>query len=495
MIAQEFFKDASIRVHDRNQFEIKIDYPLNSHEKVTSYQVDAFFFIPYHLNINQATYKKTDFINGVYGDIRFKTPKMTMGDILTSSTSPLHILGQWQELGMQDNLTDALEYHIKMFGCIMKSTLRDYVEGLRDRHKEIETEEAAHYACQIEKILRVWRLLKHDLDKRIVRTRHMKQMLQYTDEYVSYLVEEYSYRLVRLVENTKKSDCLKVKGPIMDLLRSEISYRKDSGYPVLPEANGDNEQLIFRRSVLKKHISNILFLTIRSIKEPKIAKEAAYAVAAGCAMIFATVIAFLFQKKYGDFTLPFFIALVVGYMFKDRLKDFMRNYIQNKFITRFYDIRTFIYDLKKRGRLGVCSEMFRFVRRKDVPAEILRIRNMDHITSMDNEANGENILTYKKVIRLYSKRIPKKGYPVCGLSDIMRFNVAYLLKYMDDPVTDIYVLNDEDYQVIPGKRVYHVNIVLRFCAKERNQYRRLRLVLDKNGIKRIETQMKEEYDD
>ena len=37
-------------------------------------------------------------------------------------------------------------------------------------------------------------------------------------------------------------------------------------------------------------------------------------------MIFATGIAFAFQQKYGNFTIPLFVALVISYMLKDRIK-------------------------------------------------------------------------------------------------------------------------------------------------------------------------------
>ena len=61
-------------------------------------------------------------------------------------------------------------------------------------------------------------------------------------------------------------------------------------------------------------------------------------------MIFSTGIAFYYQQIYGNFTLPFFIALVVGYMFKDRIKSSIGQLFISKASSFFYDYKIKIKD-------------------------------------------------------------------------------------------------------------------------------------------------------
>lgn len=50
----------------------------------------------------------------------------------------------------------------------------------------------------------------------------------------------------------------------------------------------------------------------------------------------------------------------------------------------------------------------------------------------------------------------------------------------------LYALKKDHSEKIPGARVYHVNVILRFTSKRETRYERIRLVLNRDGIKRIE---------
>ncbi len=89
----------------------------------------------------------------------------------------------------------------------------------------------------------------------------------------------------------------------------------------MPGKEKDNEAIVFKRGVLKKYISSFLFLDTNWKPEGKILEQLLIGFAAGLSMVFATLIAFYAQEKYGNLTLPFFSFLVVGYIFKDRIKE------------------------------------------------------------------------------------------------------------------------------------------------------------------------------
>jgi hypothetical protein len=68
----------------------------------------------------------------------------------------------------------------------------------------------------------------------------------------------------------------------------------------------------------------------------------------------------------------------------------------------------------------------------------------------------------------------------------MRFNVQEFLRRMDDPKKELFVMNDEGYHRIRGARVYHLNMIVRMTFGGQGLHMRYRVVLNREGIKRIE---------
>ena len=87
------------------------------------------------------------------------------------------------------------------------------------------------------------------------------------------------------------------------------------------------------------------------------------------------------------------------------------------------------------------------------------MRNRDHITEIENGWIGEDIMLYRKRIRLHRESVRRifSEYEVAGVNDIMRFNVQEFLRRMDDPRKELFVMDDEGYHRIRGARVYHLN--------------------------------------
>ncbi|MEZ4614900.1 MAG: hypothetical protein R2867_05200 [Caldilineaceae bacterium] len=60
-----------VRIHDRYQLEIKIEYPLLP-SKRTRYHLNTYLFIPHNLAINEFSYPSTEFYRRLQNYIRFK---------------------------------------------------------------------------------------------------------------------------------------------------------------------------------------------------------------------------------------------------------------------------------------------------------------------------------------------------------------------------------------------------------------------------------------
>ena len=106
------------------------------------------------------------------------------------------------------------------------------------------------------------------------------------------------------------------------------------------ESDDGNGRFVYHASLLKKFAESDLFLQSNKSHNTFLIEQIFYSVTAGIAMLFATVTSFFFQQKYGNFTFPFLVALVISYMFKDRIKDLLRMIFAKRLSSRIYDTKT-----------------------------------------------------------------------------------------------------------------------------------------------------------
>ena len=340
------------------------------------------------------------------------------------------------------------------------------------------------YLHDINEIKEKYRKLRRIINVPTVNTKLLNIYL-FGDEYIGNLIEKYSFRLLRYLRNKKYDE--KYKSKLLELIKTEIDYKSSKNLPVVSDNYNNNEELLYRRSVLKKYIESNLFLNTRQKKEGQLAEQLIYSLAAGVAMIFATAVAFYTQQEYGNFTMPFFIALVVGYMFKDRIKELTRIYFSGKYRKRHFDHKTKIFSGKKNS-IGYCKESFSFINEKNINARIMKRRNRSHLTEIENSWIGEKVILYRKQIKLNTKQIKTvyKDYTISGINDIARINISKFLEKMTNPEMPMYFIDNEKYKKIYGNKVYHLNLILNFKTSDKEFFRRYRIILNRNGIKRIQ---------
>jgi hypothetical protein len=391
---------------------------------------------------------------------------------------------------------DSLEYEFKLFGCVLKSTLRNHIQFLRRQIEEhgrqnpqrLETEcggPLQEYLSATRTAVDRFRSFRDRL-KSPSLPRDLYSAYVFVDEYVSLLVEGRTHQLLQSLHAVPSSVLEKCVRELKALVVDEVRYRQSMDYPSIVDPGGDNEVFLFRLSVLKKFVSSVLHFRVRTVEEGAGIRHIVLAAGAGIAMLFATAIAFYYQRAYGTLSMSFFIALVISYMFKDRIKAMSQGYLERLLRARLFDQTTNIYDPFNSERIGLCRESVRFVKESDIDPIVMRLRNRDHITEIENDYRSEQVIHYIKEITLYSDHLGKAQSRKTAVTDIVRFSIGNFLARMDEPATDLYMLEDGKSKVTQGSRVYHVNVVIRFVVDKEIRYERIRLVLTRQGIKRIE---------
>ena len=481
----------AVHIHDRFQFEIKLAYNLHDHADKTTYGVETYIFFPDTLGVNRHSYTKDDFYSDIQAYVRFKTPSRRINNLVAGDPNPLDKLKRrlTEVLARADyNTRSNYEYEAKMFCNIVKSALRDHVQFVRDGKQPVDVEDLVRkYADGIDALVAEYRKLRSEAN---VPGAHSDifAIYLYADEYVSLLIETYTYQLLEYLRKHRSDMFEQYKVRLLAIVNREVAYRRENGYPSIPQEHSENEMLMFRKNVLKKYMGSALFLNTRVRREGELIIQAIFALAAGLAMLFATAVAFFTQRKYGTYTFPFVIAVVIGYMFKDRMKELTRLYLGGKVKRFLYDHRMNIYS-SARDRIGRLRESFDFIKERDIPGKILRMRNRDHITEIESDWMGEKTILYRKRVTIFTKKLRAiyNNRQIESINDIMRFNVTRFLGKMDDPKKPIYVADETDYHRIYGERVYHLNMITRYIMENTIHYKRFRIVLNRDGIKRIET--------
>ena len=264
------------------------------------------------------------------------------------------------------------------------------------------------------------------------------------------------------------------------------------GYPSVIRSRSANEVMVYRRSVLKKFVSSVLYLQLE-ITEWEGWKQFFYGLAAGVAMLFAAAATIFAQTRYTTKSMPFVLIVVVSYIFKDRIKDWLK-LVFSKGMTRWLaDRKADISDPLTGAKIGFYKEAFSFVPPDQVPPEVHNRRNVDNFTSIEGEGKPERVMKYEKEVTLYPDPIFKAHERRKDLNDIMRFSIDDFLRQADDPKVDYLHLNDEGdrLETLHCSRAYHVNMIVRYTSQDSSgglqvSYERVRIVLNRDGIMRLE---------
>lgn len=492
--------------HDRLQMESILTFdlkPFNESEEQRRYEVDVYLYIPRSIGINSSSYPPASFLRHFTSYYRIRTPKLSQWAGCRPEDFRMPALEDYLNVHMETferrRLAPRVVQEIKLFGNLIHTELKGLQKRCRrkgPKPEHLAALERIHgviwtfrdvYATQ----LRQQPLLLGDDIRRVLRL---------TDEYISYRTEVIDIRIMKVAPEWKE----RIEG----WLKRETEYRESTGILSLHQAEDSDktfEAYTYRLGLLKKYLAEVLYLSTESAKQDHIYRNGVAAIGAGLAATFAgwaehNRIQYLTGNDSGIRLTVLIGIAVVAYVFKDRIKDLSKEYFNNRLKTLLPDRRwalsyPFVHRDGSRGAidLGFAQEYVRYL--KNAPEEIQYLRTIEKKRDLDPKRRDEILHLARRFD--FCLRSQDQKDDIRYLKNVVRIDFANFLAKLDNPSKTVhYYSGSQGNRVTSAPKVYHVNVLCRYRTvfggeqnpiQVRTDYERLRVVLNKNGIVRIET--------
>ncbi len=489
----ELEKD-EIYFRDRWQFEQKYDFLPDPTADQSDYRQEFYFFIPDALQVNASTYNSKQFYRDLTNLIRLKTPVLTLQELadLNFAPSPMNKIEKLRQSKQTKKNRSQLEDELKLLGNVFRSALRkkgrELLHILTAKKRDLFLSEADHFFEELDHFLFQYEHLKSQTLSEW-KSASIDEHFHYLSRFLHHCMDQYLIQLLDEIRTQKEKAYQSIDERLTNLLKktqSEISLDPS-------QSEEESEKIVYTKSLLDKFFLDSLRLNIDHFSPQKKYQNIVGAFAAAIAML---VFSLLFMWK-GQYILidstPFIALTVLLYVLKDRIKEGIKGVTAHQSLGWMSDFTTKIRSYDKTKTLGVIRESFSFVDQSHVPDEITQIRNREFHTVVESFKRPETVIYYQKKIRINRKPEGMESRRFM-LNLIFRFNVRHFLDKASNPYSPYRVLDPSNNQlkVLSMPKVYHLNIIIKTTVKKgsrspRIDFRKVRVVADKNGIKRIES--------
>lgn len=503
---------ANHSVHDRLQTESNFTFdlrPLAEDEETREFRADIYLFFPNSMGVNSSNFSTSEIFRHRTSMFRIRAPLYQNLRSIDPSTLRFESAEKYFEEHLSSierrRICNKVVQDVRLFGNFLHTELKKIRASVTTKRKVVSPEQREELACILfqrakllwafrDRYLAPIRKERYLLDDEVIRA------FTLTDEYLSYRLE-----IVLLQSRDRLPEH---KSDLDGLLSREMEYREKNGLLVLSGGREARtfEAYTYRLGLLKKYMGEALFVTLESIKKDSLYRNYAAAVGAGLAALFAGIVERQrAQYHTGDdsgMRLTFLIVVaVVAYIFKDRLKDLSKEYFNTRLKERLPDesfLMTHVtYTSKGRAKihqLGEVSEYLRFL--KNIPADVAYLRTLRQTRASDPERR-EHVLHMARRFKFELKgQSNRRLFPL--LKNVHRIDLSPFLTKLDNPKVPVtYYDGEGKATTVEAPKVYHINVVIRYeitfggsNGRRKIDYERFRLIVNKNGIIRMEQLLK-----
>ncbi|PIQ25319.1 hypothetical protein COW36_19680 [bacterium (Candidatus Blackallbacteria) CG17_big_fil_post_rev_8_21_14_2_50_48_46] len=523
---------SSTTTHSRQLFERVFDFKLaaESEDVRKRITVDTYFFIPRSVGLNRDNFTRSHFYNSLSSFLRIQTYEgLRRSALKTGSWNLPHTEAYFKayfQSRERSNLAQCAIQEVKLFACLMENQLKNLRLQLRKTLKR----RAGRLSSRVEYFQRKLTVLLELLAT--FRTLYLAKIragevwvdeevrlaFVLSDEFLSYRLESILINLNEILESGKKiQECQLFQAEILEVLQTEMQYREVSGQLQIQEITTESiqETYYYRLGLLKKFVSDVLYLDIRNLQKDKAYRNLVAAAGAALAATWAGLVDL--QRFYwlqninqegpvptSDFALRFFLIVIVGvfaYIFKDRIKELTREYFYERLKQFLPDYEYSVFykfanpASQSEIKVAQAKQYMRYLNKEALPAEIAYIREWGHPNKLEPE-RSEEVIHFSKQLDFDTEVLRKRFAHIRFIRDISRFSIDEFLLRIDDPNKKLrYFDQNKGVATMKAPKVYHLNLVSRYAVCEyqagewlpaRVDFEHLRLVLNKKGIIRVE---------
>lgn len=506
-IKEQFWEDGEsgeVHIRDRWQFALKSDFSGSDRQYVQEF----YLFIPNSLQINENTYSKNQFYQNQTTLIRFKTPEFTFAELLDVQmlSSPLTRVLLLCQQGDHEERRQLLSNELKLLGNVVRSTLRRETRSLMSALDQLSVGDAADPIInEIKQLLAHVRQLRQSYQQAEQyflhhwKNLHFYRQLLYIDEFISDSTVHFLTALLEHLRSNPHSALKNIDLLLCDAIvieqRLGSSLQQPHPLSIQTLLNFDanaGELFMHRASLLNKFILDALLLHTDRFSLDRRYQHWFGALSAGVAMLLYFSLYVWLGNVFVINSLPFILLTVTIYILKDRIKEWLRTFSYQYASRFFFDYTTIIRPPNKKKPLGILKESVSFVSASKLTPELQRMRNREFHLVLESFSRPESILFYKRIVDIHPS-LQGDDSRRSSLNIIFRFNIWNFLAQASDPQEGYLALDPKTLSIasLTLPRVYHLNLIIKntsFHSKypPKVEWQKLRIVIDKNGLKRIE---------
>lgn len=473
--------DLKCRVHNRNQLEVNLFYSEEQQQgaiekKGPQIDLEFFLFTPKHL--------------GIAAELKKKRGKQLFTNYMRLA-SPMHqsyqncqlefssrYLGLGSKMAEKDQIRKLVVYETKLFTSYLDHVLKEI----------LNSKESSQTLSSCYDSLKTYRELyvRPVNQARSLSSNDIKDAFNYSDEYLS---NRFMLLLLQLELSSEQKK---------NLFLEETNYRREYLHSASKlDVNKDLESYRMHLSRLKDFIFKSLLLQLQEVKSEKIYKNIFASIAAAFAAVFANLTRVEQFQGAKDFGLKFytvFAIAVLAYVFKDRIKDQVKEYFNAWFKDRVPDREFKVYyrsfpriknlDVQLFGKI---KEYFKFNDLNAVPHEVKYLKQL--IEREDRSVKAESsVIHYRKQIELEANTASGTSYSKFSFIDQFLINTHDFLPHLSDPSKNFIIsdINGQTHEVETSKN-YYFDLLFRLSVEKSKGTRverleAIRLVINKLGI-------------
>lgn len=446
-------------------------FEISTEKQVEEYDIDIWFFIPSHLNTKK--YTTDTFFMDFSTYTRYSAPNLTLNSLIDSQNekNPLARLQNSKHIKSQYS---QIEYELKTLLNTLKMTSIQTIATLKAMKRYSKYEAERNLEVQMTRFNDILETLKN-LYSSSPKEFHNIYLLAL--EGVSLRIENTLYKLYKFCDNSRNK--------ILSEIERQRKFRSSMDFvSIASEDRMENNELIYREHLIKKWSESIMYINMEKSKTQKGLSHIFLGSAAALAMLFAGIITLISAKWVGQESIIWFLTALLAYSLKDRIKDVLKSIFLKRMTNLFSDrVKDIVTPIRKR-KCGKSKERVTFPNFSDIEKEVRKLR-FYFKDDLSIKQYQEDIIHYKKSVRIKTPVLYKNHTRLFGIKEIMRFDFRRWFHKMDRKTEKCYIPKDDELIPVKGERVYHFTLIIRVRSNKESTLERFRVVANNQKITEI----------